>query len=58
MPKDCRIGWNSVVHNHIFILTVWFQREQCEALHSVAIVGHVFSRMMKSVAKNDIEAKI
>jgi hypothetical protein len=57
MPEDCQIGWNSVVCNHVF-LTVWFQMEQCEALQSVPVVGHVFSHMMKSVTENDMEAKI
>ena len=42
----------------MFFLTVWFQREQCEALQSVAIVGHAFNSMVKSVAENGMEAEI
>jgi hypothetical protein len=42
----------------MFFLTVWFQRERCEALRSVAIVRHVFSHTMKSVAENDMKVKI
>lgn len=42
----------------VFFLTIWFQRERCEALQSVAIVGHVFSSMVKSVAENGMEAEI
>jgi hypothetical protein len=33
----------------MFFLTVCFQSERCEALQSVAIVGHVFNPMVKSV---------
>jgi hypothetical protein len=33
-------GLNSVMRTHIF-LTVWFQRERCEALLSLTIMGHV-----------------
>jgi hypothetical protein len=57
VPRDCQIGWDSVAHNHVF-LNVWFQREQCEVLMFVAIVVHVFSFMVKSVAENGLEAKI
>jgi hypothetical protein len=42
----------------MFFLIVWFQRERCEALQSVAIVGHVFSSMVMSVVENDMEAEI
>jgi hypothetical protein len=28
----------SVVRNHIFFLNVWFQRDRCEAMRSVAIM--------------------
>jgi hypothetical protein len=28
---------------NLFIITVWFQRERCEALHFVATVKYVFS---------------
>jgi hypothetical protein len=35
----------------MFVLSVWFQRERCEALQLVAIVGHVFSPVVKSVAE-------
>jgi hypothetical protein len=31
-----------------FFLTVWFQRERCEALLDVAIIGHAFSLMVRS----------
>jgi hypothetical protein len=57
MPGDCWIGWWSVVRNHIFP-TVWFQREQGEAGQSVAIMGHVFSSMMKLVVENGTKAGI
>jgi class 3 adenylate cyclase len=32
--------------------------ERCEALRSVAIMGHVFSFMIKSVAKNGMEVEV
>jgi hypothetical protein len=35
-------------------LTIWFQREHCESLLYVAIVGHV----LKSEAENVIEAEM
>jgi hypothetical protein len=57
MPEDCRIRWDSVAHNHVF-LTIWIQRERHEALQSISIVGHVFSPMVKSVVENGMEAKI
>jgi hypothetical protein len=38
-------------------MTVWFQRERCEALQSVAIVGHVLSSMVMSVVENSMEAE-
>jgi hypothetical protein len=41
MPGDRWIRWNSVVHSHVFSLTVWFQRERIEALLVVNIMGHV-----------------
>jgi hypothetical protein len=40
MPKDRWIEWNPVVRTHVFYLTVWFQRERCEALLAVAIMWH------------------
>jgi hypothetical protein len=40
-----------------FFLTIWFQRERCEAVLSVTIMGHVLWSMVKSEAKNDMEAK-
>jgi hypothetical protein len=40
-----------------FFFTVWFQRERCEALQSVAIIGHGFSPMVKLVAENDMEVE-
>jgi hypothetical protein len=57
MPEDCRIRWNLVGCNHVF-QTAWFQRERCEALESVTIMGHVFSSMVKSVAENGMKAEI
>jgi hypothetical protein len=57
MSGDCRIEWVSIARNHIF-LTVWFQRERREALHSVTIAGFVLRTMMKLVVKNGMEAKI
>ena len=57
MPGDCRIGWDSVARSHFFF-TVWFQRERCEVLQSVAIVGHVFCTMVMSVVENGMEAEI
>jgi hypothetical protein len=47
--------WSRVT---VFFLTVWFQRERCEALQSIAVVGHVFSSMVKSVAENGMETEI
>jgi hypothetical protein len=41
----------------MFLLTVWFQRERCEALLSVTIMGHVIRSMLKSEAENDMEAE-
>jgi hypothetical protein len=32
----------------MFFLTVWFQRERCEALLALTIMGHAFSPMVKS----------
>jgi hypothetical protein len=40
MPEDRWIGWNPVVHAHVFYLTIWFQRERCEALLAVTIMWH------------------
>jgi hypothetical protein len=40
MPEDRWIGWNPVVRAHVFYLTVWFQRECCEALLAVTIMWH------------------
>jgi hypothetical protein len=51
MPRDYRIGWDSVACNHVF-LTVWLQRERCESLQSVAIVERVFISMVMSVVEN------
>jgi hypothetical protein len=42
----------------MFFLTIWFQRERCEGLQSIAIVGHVFNLMVKSVVENDMEVEI
>jgi hypothetical protein len=42
---------------HPFFLTVWFQRERCEDLLYVAIMGHVLRSMVKSEAENDMEAE-
>jgi hypothetical protein len=41
----------------MFLQTVRFQRERCEALLSVAIMGHVLWSMLKSEAENDMEAE-
>jgi hypothetical protein len=57
MPEDCRVEWDSVTCNHVFS-NRWFQRERYETLQSIAIVGLVFSPMVKSVAKNGMEAVI
>jgi hypothetical protein len=48
---------DSVMRNHIF-LTVLFRRERCKALFSIAIIGHVFSSMVKSVAENATKEEI
>jgi hypothetical protein len=59
MPRDCWIGWDSVLRTRVFSdrLVVWFQREHCEALLSVAIMGQLRS-MVKSEAENVMEAEI
>jgi hypothetical protein len=44
------------MRTHVF-LTVWFQREHCKALLSVAIMGHVLRSMVKSTAENDMEVE-
>jgi hypothetical protein len=41
----------------MFFLTVWFEREHCEALLSVAIMGYVLPSMVKPKAENDMEVK-
>jgi hypothetical protein len=41
----------------MFFLAVLFQRECGEALLSVAIMGHILRYMVKSGAKNKMEAK-
>jgi hypothetical protein len=41
----------------MFLLTVRFQRERCEALLSIAIMGHVLRSMLKSELENDMEAE-
>jgi hypothetical protein len=56
MPRDCWMGWYSVGWNHVF-LTVWFQREQCEALQYVAIIEHVFC-VVRLVVENGMNAEI
>jgi hypothetical protein len=57
MPKIARSdGLWSV--QPCFFITIWFQRERCEILRSVIIVGHVLSSMMKLVAENGMEAEI
>jgi hypothetical protein len=57
MLRDCRSdGIRS--RATMFFLTIWFQMEQCEALQYVAIAGHVFSPMVKSVTENGMEDKI
>jgi hypothetical protein len=38
--------------------TVWLPKERYEPLQFAAIVGHVFSSMVKSVTENGMEAKI
>jgi hypothetical protein len=43
MPEDCWIGWDSVVRASVLYLTVWFQRERCEALLVVTTMWHDFS---------------
>jgi hypothetical protein len=57
MPGDCRTRWDSVACNRVF-LVVWFLWERCEALQSVAIVGHVSSSTVKSGAENGMEVEI
>jgi hypothetical protein len=37
--------------DHVLFMVIWFQRERCEALKSVTIVGHVFSSMVKSITE-------
>jgi hypothetical protein len=42
----------------MFFFTVWFQRVRCKALQLVAIVGNVYSPVVKSVPENGMEAEI
>jgi hypothetical protein len=44
------------MHTHVYSGHL-FQREHGETLLSVAIMGHVFRYMIKSEAKNDMEAE-
>jgi hypothetical protein len=41
MLGDRWIGWDSVVHTHVFSLTALFRRERIEALLAVNILGHI-----------------
>jgi hypothetical protein len=57
MPE---IVGSDVIRSHatMFFLTVWFHTERYEALRPVAIVGHVFSSIVKSVTENGMQAEI
>jgi hypothetical protein len=56
MPGDSWIGCVSVMRTHVF-LAIWFQKEHCEALFSVSIMGYVLWSMVKSKAENSMEAE-
>jgi hypothetical protein len=38
-------------------LTIWSVRKQYEAMQYVAIMGHVFSSMVKSLAENGVDVE-
>jgi hypothetical protein len=58
MPGDCRFRWDPVTRNHFLFLSVWFQRERCEASQSVVIMRHVIGPMAKSVAAKGMKLEI
>jgi hypothetical protein len=57
LPKDCWIGWDLVVHTHVF-LAVWFQRERGKVLLSVAFMWHVLRSMVMSAEEIGMEAEL
>jgi hypothetical protein len=47
---DIDVDWDLVGCNHVFYLSVWFQRDHCEALLAVTIMWHDSRSMVKSAS--------
>jgi hypothetical protein len=43
MPRDCQLGWDSVMHIHIFLSEHLVSNEHCEALLVITIMWHDLS---------------